>query len=215
MIGATRNHAAIVEVLQLIDDDMQADGGGLCPNHRAEAEGWALLVDCYAVDEPTAPDVWMAIHCIMALTRTAADAESLRVLRDWLTPGYRGHSTAQMVQRSMAWSREASSNRQTVLEVLADLADDVEREAAGRDDESDVLAELEEVRAELVELKAERMQPSLSLFDWVLHPTAPMREFGRAVASFVRLYPMRSADPLDSLEKVTAARGAIAKRVRP
>lgn len=213
MTGVTRNHAAIVEALQLIADDMQADGGGLCPNHRAEAEGWAILVDCYAVDEPTAPDVWIAIHCIMALARTATDAESLRILRDWLTPGYRGQSTAQLIARSMAWSREASSNRQTVLEVLGELADAVDRDSDGRPDADDLRAELEEVRAELAELKAERMEPTLSGFGWVRDPTASMLAFARAVASFVRLYPMRAMDPIDTLEKVSAARSAIARRL--
>lgn len=106
-------------------------------------------------------------------------------------------------------------NRQTVLEVLTDLADDVERDADGRPDADDLRAELEEVRAELAELKAERMQPTLSTFDWVRNPSASMRAFARAVASFVRLYPVRAMAPLDTLEKVAAARSAIAKRVNP
>ncbi|MBT2145287.1 MULTISPECIES: hypothetical protein [unclassified Rhodanobacter] len=213
MTGATRNHAAIVEALDAISPEME--DGGIYTNHRAEAQGWSIIVDCYASDQPDAADVWMAVHCILALTRMAADRESLDLLRLWLTPGYGGQSTAQLIARSMAWSRAMAENRQVTLEVLAELADDVERDATGRADESELLAELGEVRAELADLKAERMQPSLSRFDWVRNPTASMCEFGRAVASFVRLYPMRSVDPLDSLEKVTAARGAIAKRVRP
>jgi hypothetical protein len=209
----TRNYAAIVEALDAIAPEME--GGGLYTNHRAEVQGWSIVVDCYAPDQPDAADVWLATHCIMALCRVAADRESFNLLRRWLTPGYGGQSTAQLITSSMAWSREASSNRQTVLDVLADLADDVEREATGRDDESDVLAELEEVRTELADLKAERMQPSLSTFDWVRNPSASMREFARAVASFVRLYPMRSAEPLDSLEGIAEARASIAKRVQP
>jgi hypothetical protein len=211
MIGATRNHAAIVEALDAIAPKME--DGGIYTNHRAEVQGWSIVVDCYAPDQPDAADVWLAIHCIMALTRTAVDAESLRLLRDWLTPGYRGHSAAQLIARSMAWSREASSKRQTVLEVLSELADDVERDATGRADESDLLIELGEVRAELADLKAERMQPTLSRFDWVRSPTESMRAFARAVASFVRLYPVRSAEPLDNLERIAAARAGIARKL--
>lgn len=207
----TRNFQAITEALDRCAPHM--DEGGLYPNHRAEVLGWTLLADGCAPDAPDAADVWMAVHIIMGLTRTAADAESLRILRDWLTPGYRGQSTAQLIARSMAWSREASSNRQTVLEVLGDLADDVERDADGRPDADALRAELEEVRIELADLKAERMQPTLSTFDWVRNPTASMRAFARAVASFVRLYPMRCSAPLESLEKVAAARSAIARRL--
>jgi hypothetical protein len=151
----------------------------------------------------------------MGLARLAADRESLNLLRLWLTPGYGGHSTAQLITRSMAWSREASSNRKTVLEVLGDLVDHVEADADGRPDADELRAELAELRAELAELKAERMQPTLSTFDWVKNQTASMRAFARAVASFVRLYPMRAMAPLDTLEKVAAARSTIAKRVNP
>jgi hypothetical protein len=213
MTGGTRNLAPIVEALDAIAPDMQADGG-IYTSHRAEVQGWGIIVDCYAPDQPDAADVWLAVHCIMALTRVAADRESLNLLRLWLTPGYGGQSTVQLIASSMDWSHEASSNRQTVLEVLSDLAGDIERDATGRADESDVLAELEEVRVELADLKAERMQPTLSRFDWVQHPTASMQAFARAVLSFVKLYPLRS-EPLDDLSKVAAARASIAKRVQP
>ncbi|WP_426689999.1 hypothetical protein [Rhodanobacter ginsengiterrae] len=210
----TRNWEAITEALDLCAPHMDSDGG-IYANHRAEVQGWTLLVDCYAPDAPDAADVWMAVHIIMGLTRTAADRDSLNLLRLWLTPGYRGQTTAQLIARSMAWSVATRDNRQTVLEVLGDLADDVEHDADGRPDADDLRAELEEVRAELAELKAERMQPTLSTFDWVRNPTASMRSFARAVASLVRLYPMRCNAPLDSLEKVAEARASIARTVKP
>lgn len=208
----SRNFQAITEALDVCAPHMDVDGG-IYANHRAEVQGWTIIVDSYSTDSPDAADVWIAVHLIMGLTRIAADRESLNLLRLWLTPGYRGHSTADLIARSMAWSRGASSNRQTVLEVLGELADDVERDAPGRSDETDVLAELEEVRTELADLKAERMQPTLSRFDWVRSPTESMRAFARAAASFVRLYPVRTAEPLDSLERVAAARAGIARKL--
>lgn len=209
----TRNFDAITEALDLCAPHMDSDGG-IYANHRAEVRGWTILVDCYAPDAPDAADVWMAVHLIMGLSRIAADRESLNLLRLWLTPGYRGHSTADLIARSMAWSGSMRDNRLTVLEVLGDLADDVERDAEGRPDADELLAELEEVRAELAELKAERMQPTLSTFDWVRNPTASMRSFVRAVASFVKLYPVHCMEPLDTLEKVAEARASIARTVK-
>lgn len=208
----TRNFQAITEALDRCAPHM--DEGGLYPNHRAEVLGWTILVDCYAPDAPDAADVWIAVHLIMGLTRIAADRDSLNLLRLWLTPGYRGQTTAQLIARSMAWSAATRDNRLTVLEVLAGLADDVERDADGRPDADELRAELEEGRAELAELKAERMQPTLSTFDWVKNPTASMLAFARAVASLVRLYPVRCNAPLDSLEKVAAARASIARTVK-
>ncbi|AGG88765.1 hypothetical protein [Rhodanobacter denitrificans] len=209
----TRNFQAITESLDLCAPHM--DEGGIYPNHRAEVQGWTILVDCYALDAPDAADVWMAVHIIMGLTRIAADRESLNLLRLWLTPGYGGHSTADLIASSMAWSAATRDNRDTTLEVLGELADDVERDADGRPDADQLLAELAEVRAELAELKAERMQPTLSSFDWVLNPTSSMRAFARAVASFVKLYQVRAMDPIDTVQKVAAARAGIAKRVQP
>lgn len=210
----TRNFQAITEALDLCAPHMDPDGG-IYANHRAEVLGYTILVDCYAPDSPDAADVWIAVHLIMGLTRTAADRDSLNLLRLWLTPGYRGQTTAQLITRSMAWCASMRDNRLTVLEVLGELADDVERDADGRPDADDLRAELEEVRAELGDLKAERMQPTLSTFDWVRNPSEAMRAFARAVASLVRLYPLRCNAPLDSLEKVAAARASIARTVKP
>jgi hypothetical protein len=191
---------------------MDSDGG-VYANHRAEVLGWTLLVDCHAPDAPDAADVWVAVYLIMGLTRIAADREGLNLLRLWLTPGYGGQSTAQLIASSMDWIASTRDNRLTVLSVLTDLAGDAEADADGRPDADELLAELAEVRAELADLRAERMQPTLSTFDWVRNPTVAMREFARAAASLVRLYPLR-AEPLDSLEKVAAARASIAKRVQ-
>jgi hypothetical protein len=209
----TRNFDAITEALDVCAPHMDPDGG-IYANHRAEVLGWTIIVDCFAPDAPDAADVWVAVHLIMGLTRIAADRDSLNLLRLWLTPRYRGNSTGDLIARSMAWCASMRDNRLTVLEVLGDLADDVERDADGRPDADDLRAELEEVRAELAELKAERMQPTLSTFDWVKNPTASMLAFARAVASLVRLYPVRCNAPLDSLEKVAAARASIARTVR-
>ncbi|WP_108473178.1 hypothetical protein [Rhodanobacter thiooxydans] len=210
----TRNFQAITEALDVCAPLMDSDGG-VYRNHYAEVQGWTIIVDCHAPDAPDAADVWIAVYLIMGLTRIAADRESLNLLRLWLTPGYGGQTTAQLIARSMAWYASMRGNRLTVLSVLGELADDVEADAEGRPDADELLAELAEVRAELADLRAERMQPTLSTFDWVKNPSAAMREFARAVASLVRLYPMRCIAPLDSPEKVAAARASIARTVKP
>lgn len=207
MSGLSRNHATIALMAAELAPSMDA---ALYPNWQAEVGAWCIFIDLLARDEPEAPTVWVAIHCLMGLSRTAADAASLKLLRQWLSGGF---DTVDLIARTVAWSRENSAARLRMLGVIERLAADVERDVAGCEEADDLAVELGDVREELTDLRANRSQPTLATLSW-LAQSRVVRAFAKACRSFVRNYPMRAVDPLNTLEKVAAARSAIARQVK-
>lgn len=210
MSGVTRSHADVAMLAAELAPSLES---GLYPHWQAEIVAWTILVDCYAPDAPDAATAFTAASCIMGLTRTAADAASLKLLRCWLDMGFAGNSTADMIARTVAWSKDSAAARLRMLDVIERLAADLERDVTGCTEADDVGVELEDVRQELADLRANRSQPTLTSLSW-LSQSRVVRAFAKACRSFVRTYPMRAVDPLNTLERVNAARAAIARRAQ-
>lgn len=188
---------------------------GIFPRYESESDAWEVLVRAFAPDKPDDALVFMGTHAVMGLARTATGRGGLAILRDFITPGYKGHGTAEMVWRAFDWSKQNAADRRAALSNLEKLLRDLERAATaagfGRPLMEDLMIEIAEVREELADMSAQRTAPYFSTFDW-LRDFPAARAVARAVVGIRCAYPLRAMNPLDTLEKVAAARAAIARR---
>lgn len=151
-----------------------------------------------------------AAHLVLCLRRVATGRDGLRILADWNSLYFNGHTSRQMIVRSAAWLTATAEQRAAALDDLQELALDVERELSPRVDPEDLRAELDELHVSTACNREQRCAPPSDNLR-VLPQTETIKQLRRALRSFASVYPYRAV-PLTTLEEIAAAMPARAVR---